>query len=127
MHGANTEDYYSGLAHTGHGSWPPRDDAHLWLAFNLRAHHMQAQTVARRVEEAGITWAELDALISEHHLPERAIEAMFDAVFGYRVRRAGYLKRAEVTEQTATRYWRPGGGGHPERSWQRPRPLLHRW
>ena len=36
-------------------------------------------------------------------LPERAIEAMFDAVSGYRVRRAGYLKRAEVTEQTATR------------------------
>lgn len=39
------------LAHTGHGSWQPRDDAHLWLAFNLRAHHTQAQTVARRVEE----------------------------------------------------------------------------
>ena len=101
--GANTEDYYSVLAHTGHGSWPPRDDAHLWLAFNLRAHHMQAQTVARRVEEAAITWTELDALIAEHHLPERAIEAMFDAVSGYRVRRAGYLKRAEVTDQTATR------------------------
>jgi Fic family protein len=48
--GANTEDYYSVLAHTGHGSWQPRDDAHLWLTFNLRAHHMQAQTVARRVE-----------------------------------------------------------------------------
>jgi Fic family protein len=101
--GANTEDYYSVLAHTGHGSWPPRDDAHLWLTFNLRAHHMQAQTVARRVEEAGVTWAELDALLTEHDLPERATEAMFDAVLGYRVRRAGYLKRAQVTEQTATR------------------------
>lgn len=31
------------------------------------------------------------------------MEAMFDAALGYRVRRAGYLKRAEVTEQTATR------------------------
>jgi len=101
--GANTQDYYSVLAHTGHGSWQPRDDAHLWLTFNLRAHHMQAQTVARRVEEAGVTWTELDALIAAHDLPERAIEAMFDAVLGYRVRRAGYLKRAEVTEQTATR------------------------
>jgi hypothetical protein len=28
---------------------------------------------------------------------------MFDAVLGYRVRRATYRKRAEVTEQTATR------------------------
>jgi Fic family protein len=101
--GANTEDYYSVLAHTGHGSWSPRDDAHIWLTFNLRAHHMQAQTVARRVEEAGVTWTELDALLAEHDLPERATEAMFDAVIGYRVRRAGYLKRAQVTEQTATR------------------------
>jgi Fic family protein len=101
--GANTDAYYSVLAHTGHGSWQPRDDAHLWLTFNLRAHHMQAQTVARRVDEAGETWTDLDRLLAEHTLPERMMEAMFDAVLGYRVRRAGYLKRAEVTEQTATR------------------------
>ena len=101
--GANTEDYYRVLAHTGHGSWRPRDDAHLWLTFNLRAHHMQAQTVARRVREAGETWLELDELRSGHGLPERAMDAMFDAVIGYRVRRAGYMKRAQVTEQTATR------------------------
>src|SRR6202021_941906 len=60
--GANTEDYYSALARTGHGSWPPRDDAQLWLSFNLRAHHMQAQTMARRVNEAGMTWVDLDDL-----------------------------------------------------------------
>jgi Fic family protein len=101
--GANTEDYYSVLAHTGHGSWQPRDDAHLWLTFSLRAHHMQAQTVARRVEEASATWSELDQLISQHHLPERTMDSLFDAVLGYRVRRATYLKRASITEQTATR------------------------
>ena len=28
---------------------------------------------------------------------------MFDAVIGYRVRRAGYIKRADVSDQTATR------------------------
>jgi Fic family protein len=101
--GANTEDYYSVLAHTGHGHWQPRDNAHLWLAFNLRAHHMQAQTVARRVEEAGRTWTELDQLTTEHGLPDRTTDAMFDAVLGYRVRRATYLKRAEISDQTATR------------------------
>jgi Fic family protein len=101
--GANTEDYYSVLAHTGHGSWQPREDAHLWLTFNLRAHHMQAQTVARRVAEAGDTWGELDQLIAMHGLPERTLDALFDAVLGYRVRRATYLKRADITEQTATR------------------------
>jgi Fic family protein len=101
--GANTEDYYSVLAHTGRGHWEPRDDAHLWLTFNLRAHHMQAQTVVRRVDEAGRTWIELDQLVTEHGLPERTTDAMFDAVLGYRVRRATYLKHAEVTEQTASR------------------------
>jgi hypothetical protein len=59
--------------------------------------------VARRVEEADATWIELDQLVTEHDLPERVIDAMFDAVLGYRVRRATYLKRAEVTDQTATR------------------------
>jgi Fic family protein len=101
--GANTDEYYSALAHTGHGSWQPRDDAHLWLAFNLRAHHMQAQTVARRVAEADATWIELDQIVAEHGFPDRVIDAMFDAVLGYRVRRAIYIKRAEVTDQTATR------------------------
>lgn len=101
--GGNTDDYYSALAHTGHGSWNPRPDAHLWLSFNLRAHHMQAQTVQRRFAEAGATWKELDKLVSEHRLPERTADAMFDAVLGYRVRRAGYVKRIEVTEQAATR------------------------
>jgi Fic family protein len=101
--GANCDDYYSVLVHTGHGSWQPRDDAHLWLAFNLRAHHMQAQTVARRVDEAEVTWHELEQLVTERGLPDRTMDAMFDAVLGYRVRRGGYIKRTDVTEQTATR------------------------
>jgi Fic family protein len=101
--GANTEDYYSALAHTGHGSWKPRDDAHLWLAFILRAHHMQAQTLARRVDEAGQTWAELETLAATRALNERTLDAMYDAVLGYRTRRSAYMKRAEVTEQSATR------------------------
>jgi hypothetical protein len=101
--GANTEDYYAVLAKTGHGSWQPRDDAHLWLTFNLRAHHMQAQTVARRAGEAAATWAELDELATAHGLPERTLDAMFDATLDYRVRRGGYIKRTQITEQTATR------------------------
>jgi Fic family protein len=101
--GANTDDYYAVLARTGHGSWQPRGDAHLWLSFNLRAHHMQAQTIARRVDEAGATWEELGQLVKAHGLPERTMEAMFDGVTGWRVRRAGYMNRAEVSEQTATR------------------------
>jgi Fic family protein len=101
--GGNTDDYYSVLALTGRGSWNPSPNAHLSLSFNLRAHHMQAQTIQQRFDEAGATWSELDQLISEHALPERTMDALFDAVLGYRVRRAGYAKRAEVAEQAATR------------------------
>jgi Fic family protein len=101
--GANSDDYYAVLSRTGHGSWQPRGDAGLWLSFNLRAHHMQAQTIARRVTEASVTWEELDQLVKAHGLPERTMEAMFDGVMGWRVRRAGYINRAEVGEQTATR------------------------
>ena len=97
--GVNTEDYHSVLAHTGHGSWQPRDNAQLWLTFNLRAHHMQAQTVARRVREADLTWTELDQIASDRDLPDRVIDAMFDAVLGYRVRRATLpLRPGEVPE-----------------------------
>ena len=31
------------------------------------------------------------------------LDAMYDAVLGYRTRRSAYMKRAEVTEQSATR------------------------
>lgn len=101
--GANTDDYYAVLARTGQGYWQPRGDAHLWLSFNLRAHHMQAQTVARRVEEASATWEELDQLVKAHGVPERTMDAMFDGVIGWRIRRGGYMNRTEVSEQTATR------------------------
>src|ERR1700722_5800911 len=96
--GANTDDYYSVLAHTGHGSWPARGDAHLLVRFNLRAHHRPAPTMGRRVSEGGKAWVDLEALRMEHGLPERTMEAMFDAGIGYRVRPAGYLRAAGATE-----------------------------
>jgi hypothetical protein len=47
--------------------------------------------------------------MSSHHSAiysapaERSLDAMFDAVLGYRVRRATHIRRAKVTDQTATR------------------------
>jgi len=101
--GSNTDDYYQVLAATGQGSWRPRADAHLWAAFSIRAHHMQAQTVAQRVAEASEIWAGLDTLVSTHRLPERVTGILYEAVIGYRVRRSGYMKMAEVEKYTATR------------------------
>ncbi|MGX9887348.1 Fic family protein [Streptomyces sp. NPDC002276] len=100
---ANTLDYYAALGHTGHGVWAPRPDAHLWLSFCLRAHHMQAQTMARRFEDANRYWNHLDALVERYSLPERVMDPLFDTILGYRIRRSGYMKRAEIEGQMATR------------------------
>lgn len=102
--GSNTQDYYDVLAATGQGSWHPENDTTLWVKFNLRAHHMQAQTVQRRFAEAEVQWRALDGVLIEHKLPERLGAALFDALLGLRVTRPTYVKLAgELDERTATR------------------------
>ena len=101
--GANTPDYYRVLAHTGAGAWHPERDAGLWVSFNLRAHHMQAQTLRGRIRQAVAMWSAIDEVITTHGLPERTGLALYEAALGYRIRRATYLKRAEVEERTASR------------------------
>ena len=101
--GENTEDYYRALALTGCGSWKPRPDAHLWVSFSLRAHHMQAQTIARRVDEASAIWSDLDDLTASHTLPERVTNLLYDAVLGYRLRRSTYVKTIGIEVRTASR------------------------
>lgn len=101
--GRNTADYYRVLAATGRGSWQPDNDAHLWIKFSLRAHHMQAQTLRRRFEEAERLWSALDDLIAEHDLPDRVADPLFDALLGLRVQRSSYIKRTGLEKRTATR------------------------
>lgn len=101
--GQNTEDYYRVLAIVGQGIWKPRPDAHLWVTFNLRAHHMQAQTTARRLEEAIAIWDELDHLVASSALPDRVTAQLYDAVLGYRLRRSTYAKSSSTEERTASR------------------------
>ncbi len=101
--GGNTEDYYRVLAATGQGAWHPDRSAALWVKFNLRAHHIQAQTVRRRYREAGKLWLAFDALIEEHGLADRVADELFDASLGFRMRRSTYVRRAGIDERTATR------------------------
>lgn len=101
--GNNTEDYYRVLALTGGGGWHPERQADLWLKFNLRAHHMQAQTVARRYREAAAIWRELDSIIAEHGLADRVVDELFDAWIGFRLRRSSYVSRARIVERMASR------------------------
>ena len=101
--GHNTDDYYRVLTLTGHGSWQPDQDASLWVKFNLRAHHIQAQTLNRRLTEASEIWTALDGLSQTHGLPERVAAELYDATLGFRIRRASYVKRAGIEERTASR------------------------
>ena len=101
--GRNTGSYYEVLLETGGGAWNPDRDTHAWVRYNLRAHHMQAQTVLRRVDVAERLWSELIAALVEAGLPERAAWALFDAASGLRVRRAGYARDAELEAPTAAR------------------------
>ncbi|MEV0131949.1 Fic family protein [Dactylosporangium sp. NPDC050688] len=101
--GRNTVAYYNILAEVGAGSWHPERDAHRWVRFNLVAHHMQAQTVLRRVQDASSTWRVLEEAASKAGLPERTIFALHTAAIGLKVRRAVYEKDAEIEVGAANR------------------------
>jgi Fic family protein len=87
--GGNTDDYYRVLALTGQDAWRPRPDANLWVSFNLRAHHMQAQTLRQRTDEAAAVWQHLDALVADHRLPERVLDQLYEAAVRWGARTGG--------------------------------------
>lgn len=99
--GQHTRDYYEVLAAVGRGSWQPDNDATLWVKFNLRAHHFQAQTLVRRFSDAVRYYDVIDEVLRAHRLPERVADALFDAVLGARVTRPLYLKRAGGLDRRA--------------------------
>ncbi len=105
--GVNTDAYYRVLAEVGQGAWNPHHDAGPWVRFCLRAHYIQAASVLRRVRESEGIWREIEQLMVNHRLPERAMTALFDAAIGLRVRNSSYrsvLKRSdeEISNQVAT-------------------------
>lgn len=91
------------LAWTGDGGWNPHRDTHFWVKFNLRAHHMQAQTVRWRADYARALWHRLEEVAAGHGLPERCVHGLYDASTGMRFRRPTYAALAEVVPRTATR------------------------
>jgi Fic family protein len=103
--GRNTDDYYEVLAEVGQGSFHPANDARPWVRFSLKAHYQQAETLLRRVSESETLWVALDAITRAEGLPDRTIDAMWNAATGLRVRRATYLSVIddEISEQAAGR------------------------
>ncbi len=101
--GRNTPEYYAVLAEVGGGAWHPERDAHPWIRFNLRAHYIQAETVAIRVRESAELWDQLVTLITRRSLPDRSLNALFNASLGLRVVRTQYEREAGLERHTANR------------------------
>ena len=74
--GTNSLEYYNVLAEVGQGSWHPNNDALPWIRFCLKAHYYQAQTLMRRMTEAGHLWEALEDEIKRRKIPSRAINAL---------------------------------------------------
>jgi hypothetical protein len=64
---------------------------------------MQAQTVLRRVDDAALTWAELEKVVAKRRLFDRGVFALYPAALGLKVRRPVYEKDADVELGTANR------------------------
>jgi Fic family protein len=97
--GRFTDEYYDVLATVGRGSWNPHNDCRPWIRFNLVAHYTQGMWLLQRIRITQRIWDELERLLASKHLPSRAITALNDAAFGYRVRNSSYSAMAEISEQ----------------------------
>jgi Fic family protein len=101
--GRNTPAYYDVLGQVGQGAWHPENDPLPFVTYCLTAHYRQAETLLRRSEEIDRLWVLLEREIERKGLPERAIMALSDAAFGYRVRNATYRKAADISDPLASR------------------------
>lgn len=97
-HGRNTQAYYDILGQVGGGSWQPERDTRPWVQFILTAHLRQAQTMLRRIRDSESVWIRLNALTQTHRLPDRVIAALYDAIYGLRVRNSVYRASLSGTE-----------------------------
>lgn len=110
--GRRTQAYYDVLAKVGQGNFNDADyDAELalpWIRFMLTAHLNQALEIAHRIVSAGKAAQAMEDLTKHTTLPERAVHALYGAMFGNTVTRARYMDALEeagepISEQTASR------------------------
>jgi Fic family protein len=95
--GANTDEYYAVLAQVGQGRWHPDNDPRPWVRFCLTAHYRQMITVLRRISQYESLWVSLNHIVSRRRRTERSIGPLCEAAYGFRTRRASYVKNVDVT------------------------------
>jgi Fic family protein len=101
--GENTWDYYRALRLVQQGLWRPHDDTLPWVRFCLRAHHLQAQRVARRLAEAGEIWVLLEEQVEADGLNIRAVSALYEVFVNRRLRRTRYQADEVLSQGQAVR------------------------
>jgi Fic family protein len=97
----NTYAYYEALRQS-RTTWDPSRSTHTWIRFCLRAHHMQAQLVQRRLDRAAQTWHEIADLVAGAGLDERVVSALYAAAVG-QLRRTTYQHDESLTRDQAVR------------------------
>jgi Fic family protein len=101
--GRCTQEYYDVLAEVGKGAYHPENDCRAWIRFNLVAHFRNASWLLQRSRMSQRVWSQIELILNRKGIHERSLPALFDAAFGYRVRRTHYMASAEVSEQVASR------------------------
>lgn len=110
--GRHTQAYYDVLAAVGQGHWDPEsatpEQVRPWIRFILTAHLNQAMERAARIVAAGRASTALGELLEAANIDDRAMDALFDALFGATVTRGRYINSlaeagTSISPQTATR------------------------
>lgn len=101
-HDINTLDYYRALRETNQGTYRPELSSHTWVRFCLRAHHLQAQVVGRRLRFGRELWEAAEPLARKLGLNERTVSALYSAASD-RLRRDAYQAEEGLSRDQAIR------------------------
>jgi len=80
-HEINTFGYYQALGETQQGTFQSDRSAHGWVRFCLRAHHIQAQVVGRRLEYGHQVWLAMAETVQRRGFKERIVSALYAAAY----------------------------------------------
>ncbi|MEV4100671.1 Fic family protein [Nonomuraea sp. NPDC049649] len=101
--GENTTDYCRALRAVQQGGWKPHGATLSWVRFCLRAHHLQAQRVRRRLAEAGEVWMLLEERVDADGLNTRSVSALYEVFVNRRLRRSRYQADEGLSQGQAAR------------------------
>jgi Fic family protein len=101
-HDINTLDYYRALRETNRGSYQPELSSHGWVRFCLRAHHLQAQLVGKRLRQGRQVWESAEEMAARLGLHERTVSALYAAATDH-LRRDTYQADESLSRDQAIR------------------------